>query len=65
MNEEITKYSDTEIKVTTTTSKEEVFSLIKINQELEFLAQQEASIAETKAMWEERKAEAIALEVVE
>ena len=65
MSETITKHSDTEIKVTVTTSTEEVFSLIKINQELEFLAQQEASIAETKAMWEERKDEAIALEVVE
>lgn len=65
MSETITKHSDTEIKVTITTSKEEVFSLVKINKELELITNQEASLAQQKAMWEKRKADALALEVVE
>lgn len=65
MSEQITKHSDTEIKVIVTTSKEEVISLEKINKELELITNQEASLAQQKTLWEERKAEAIALEVVE
>ncbi len=63
--ETITKHSDTEIKVTVTTSKEEVFSLIKINRELEFIAIQEAEISQRKEKFLALKLEAEKLEVVE
>jgi len=68
MSEQITKHSDTEIKVTTITpskSKEEVFDLKKINRELEFIAIQEAEISQRKENFLVLKLEAEKLEVVE
>ncbi len=68
MSEQITKHSDTEIKVTTITpskSKEEVFDLKKINRELEFIAIQEAEISQRKEKFLALKLEAEKLEVVE
>lgn len=68
MSEQITKHSDTEIKVTTITpskSKEEVFDLKKINRELEFIAIQEAEISQRKEKFLTLKLEVEKLEVVE
>ncbi len=63
--ETITKHSDTEVKITTENSKEEVFSLKTINRELEFIALQEEQISERKQKFLSLKSEAEKLEVIE
>jgi len=65
MSEQITKYSDTEIKVTTISpskSVEEVFDLKKITRELEFIAVQEEEISKRKQKFLKLKLEAEKLE---